>query len=267
MALSRKDVKQWVADDESETQEFKTRTSKGCLAEAVRTICGFSNTRGGRVVFGIDPSGEIVGQDATEKTSRTIAAALSEIEPPVFPQIELIEIGKGKSVVAVTAEKGSRRPYTYKDKAYRRVGSTTVTMDRESYNEMLLEELHSTSRWENQPAVRWGLDDLDRAEISRTVEEGIRRGRIPEPATRDTKDLLRGLGLLASDGKPLRAAVVLFAKSDRILPDFPQCRVRLARFKGVDKGQFIDNRQYEDNAFRLLQISDEFLRQHLPVAG
>lgn len=267
MALGLEDVERWVEEDESETQEFKIRTSKGCLREAAHTACAFYNTRGGRVLFGVDPDGRIVGQDATESTSRGVAAILKEIEPPVFPQIDLVEVGGGKSVIAVTVEKGGRRPYTFKDKAYRRIGSTTVEMDREAYNEMLLEELHSTSRWENQTAAGWSLADLDRAEISRTIEEGIRRGRIPEPPTRNTEDLLRGLGLLDSENKPLRAAVVLFAKPERVLPDFPQCRVRLARFKGIDKTQFIDNRQYEGNAFRLLQISDEFLRQHLPVAG
>src|SRR5436190_883961 len=116
MALGFKDVERWVSEDESETQEFKIRTSKGCLKESAHTTCGFYNTRGGRILFGVDPSGKIVGQDATESTSRAVAALLNEIEPPVFPQIDLIEIGNGKSVVAVTVEKGGRRPYTYKDK-------------------------------------------------------------------------------------------------------------------------------------------------------
>jgi len=266
MPLSRTDIDRFVSDDESEIQEFKTRTSSGCLTTGTETLCAFLNTRGGRLLFGVEPDGTIAGQDVSDKTIREVAGALNGIEPPAFPAIEQVDIGTGKAVILVTTDRGPRRPYSVKGKAFRRVGTTTVEMDRDAYNEMLLEELHSTSRWENQPAAGWKVKDLDQDEVVRTVDEGIRRGRIVDPGTRDTKELLRGLGLL-KDGSLLRAAVVLFARADRILPDFPQCRVRLARFKGIDKTEFIDNRQFEDNAFRLLQISDQFLRQHLPVAG
>lgn len=266
MSLDRQRLEELVSGDESETLEFKKKTSSGCMRGGAETLSGFLNTRGGCVLFGVDPDGTIRGQDVSDKTLREVAGVLDAIEPPVFPSIERVELGDGNAVVAVTVERGPRRPYSFKGKAYRRVGTTTVEMDRDAYNTMLLEELHSTSRWENQPADGWTVEDLDQAEISRTVDEGIRRGRISDPSTRDPKELLRGLGLL-KDEMVLRAAVVLFAQEERILPDFPQCRVRLARFKGIDKTEFIDNRQYEGNAFRLLQISDQFLRQHLPVAG
>lgn len=54
-------LRDWVLQGESETQEFKTRTSSGCLREGTETLCGMLNTRGGRVLYGIDPAGVIVG--------------------------------------------------------------------------------------------------------------------------------------------------------------------------------------------------------------
>ncbi len=266
MALRRADIESWVSTGESETLEFKTSSSSGCRNSGTETLCAFLNTRGGRVLFGVEPDGNIAGQEVSDKTLRDIASTLREIEPPAFPAIESVDIEAENAVVVVTTEKGTHRPYSFKGKAYRRVGTTTVEMDRNAYNEMLIGQLHSTQRWENQPANGWTIGDLDQDELIRTVEDGIRRGRIADPATRDPRELLRGLGLLKGDDV-LRAAVVLFASSDRILPDFPQCRVRLAKFKGVDKAEFIDNRQVEGNAFRLLQITNEFLRQYLPVAG
>jgi ATP-dependent DNA helicase RecG len=131
---------------------------------------------------------------------------------------------------------------------------------------MLLERLHGTSRWENEVADGSSVDDLDISQIEVTIDEGIRRGRIVDPSTRDPLALLRGLGLVKDDGL-LRSSIVLFARPDRVLPDFPQCRVRLAKFKGIDKTEFLDNRQYEGNAFELLRTTNEFMRQHLPVAG
>ena len=266
MAFSVVEIQEWATAGESESSEFKTSSSSGCRTGAAKTLCAFLNNRGGRIVFGIDPSGAILGQEVSDKTLRDIAGTFGEIEPPTFPTLDVVEVDAGKAVVVASTERGHNCPYTFKGKAYRRVGSTTVEMDQTAYNEMLLEQLHGTSRWENQPASGWSLDDLSEREIILTVEESIRRGRMVDPATRDLNELLAGLGLL-KDGEILRAAAVLFARTDRVLPDFPQCRVRLAKFKGIDKSEFIDNRQVEGNAFELLRISNEFLRQHLPVAG
>lgn len=41
----------------------------------------------------------------------------------------------------------------------------------------------------------------------------------------------------------------------------------MARFRGNDPTEFIDNRQESENAFDLLRRAQRFLRDHLPVAG
>lgn len=51
------------------------------------------------------------------------------------------------------------------------------------------------------------------------------------------------------------------------LPQFPQCEIRLARFRGVTKSEFIDNRQFQGHAFALLRQADAFFDMHLPVAS
>jgi ATP-dependent DNA helicase RecG len=48
---------------------------------------------------------------------------------------------------------------------------------------------------------------------------------------------------------------------------FTQQCCGVARFKGLDKTEFLDNRQFYGNAFRLLNRAQEFLRDNLPVAG
>ena len=104
------------------------------------------------------------------------------------------------------------------------------------------------------------------AEIRRTVSEAVRRGRLEEPVGRDPSDLLRGLGLLR-DGVLLRAAVVLFGSTERLEFEMPQCLLRVARFRGLDRMEFLDNRQFNGNAFELLTNAERFLRETLPIAG
>jgi ATP-dependent DNA helicase RecG len=260
-------LERWVANGEGPAQEFKTRTSAGLVRAAGETVSGFLNTGGGRVLFGVTDDGRIVGQEVTDKTLRAISSELQQhLDPPAFPGIEVIRLGGDRAVVVVETDRGTRRPYSFRGKAYTRVGPTTLELSRDQYNELLLEAVHASSRWESQTAHGWVVGDLDEDQIIRAVSDAIRRGRLSDPLTRDPAELLRGLGLIGSEGL-LRAAVVLFARADRVLPDYPQCRVRLARFKGTDKGEFIDNRQYEGNAFELIVAANQFLRQHLPVSG
>ncbi len=254
----------WAAAGESETQEFKRTT--GQRREAARTLCAMLNHRGGRVIFGVEPDGRVVGQQVSDRTVEEIAQEIREIEPPVFPTIERVAAGGGREVLVVAVGPGHSQPYTHRGQAYRRVGTTNQALSREEYNRVLIERLHAESRWEIQPADGWSAADLDEDEIRRTLEEGMRIGRVSEPGTREPEAILRGLGLM-KQGVLLRAAVVLFGRADRFLPDYTQCLLRVARFRGTEKGEFLDNRRFFGNAFELLRQAERFLLEHMPIAG
>lgn len=99
-------LRSWVEQGESETQEFKLST--GQRTEAVRTLCAFLNHRGGRVLFGVDPQGCIVGQNVSDKTLADMAHELRSLDPSALPTIERIALAPGREVLAVTVERGSR---------------------------------------------------------------------------------------------------------------------------------------------------------------
>lgn len=253
-----------VQTGESETLEFKSTT--GTRREAARTICAMLNQDGGQVLFGVTPEGNVVGQQVSERTIEALSNELQRIGPPAFPTVERVPIAEDREVLVVRVSQGTARPYAYRGTTYRRVGNTTVAMSADEYNQMLFERMHSEQRWENQPATGWTVDDLDVGEIRRTVAEAVQRGRLEETLSRDPEDLLRGLGLLR-DGVLFRAAAVLFGKAERIEFDMPQCLLRVARFRGLDKMAFLDNRQFNGNAFTLLASAERFLRDTLPIAG
>jgi len=137
-------------------------------------------------------------------------------------------------------------------------------MPQQRYQQLLLERVHSRYRWENEPATGIGINELDHEEILRTVRLGIETGRLPESTGNNVDDILERLGL-RQEGRILNGAVVLFGT--RFLPYYPQCQLRLARFRGIDKSEFLDQRQLEGHAFHLLDEAMLFLRRHLPVAG
>ena len=230
------------------------------------TVCAFLNQSGGQVLFGVTRTGFVAGQQVSEHTIEELSAKLRDIDPPAFPTVERVRADGDREVVVVSTGQGASRPYTYRGSSYRRVGNTTLAMSADEYNRMLFERMHSEQRWENQPAAGWSVNDLDVAEIRRTVAEAVRRGRLEEPVSGDPSDMLRGLGLLR-DEVLLRAAAVLFGSTERLEFEMPQCLLRVARFRGLDRMEFLDNRQFNGNAFTLLANAERFLRDTLPIAG
>ncbi len=154
------------------------------------------NQRGGYVLFGVSPEGNVIGQQVSERTIEEVSAEIRRIEQPAFPAIERVHVAGDREVMVVNVSRGAARPYSIQGAAYLRVGNTTLAMSTEEYNRTLFERIHSEQCWENQPATGWSIEDLDAAEIRRTVEEAIRRGRLADPGTREPAELLRGLGLL-----------------------------------------------------------------------
>ncbi len=262
--IFKTDIEAWVALGEGEMLECKATT--GERRAATQTICAMLNHRGGRVLFGVDAARKIVGQDVGARTLEEVANELAEIQPPAFPSIDRVHAQGGRDVIVVTTSTGASRPYTYKGRAYQRVGSTTREMSSEQSNRMLVERLHGEQRWESEIAQGWSIADLDEAEIVRTLEESIRRGRAEDPGLRDPLAIVRALGL-ARDASILRAGALLFGRGERLESHFAQCTLRVARFRGSDRTEFLDNRQFHGNAFDLLLRAERFLRESLPVAG
>ena len=259
------EIESLAAAGESETLELKKST--GERRTGMRAVCAMLNHRGGRVLFGVEPDGRVIGQLVGERTIEQLTDELNEIDPPAFPAIDRVTASGGWEVLVVTVSIGQQQPYSHRGQAWRRVGNTNRAMSREEYHRVLLERLHGQFRWENQPVPDWTVDDLDQTEIVRTLDDAIRRGRAAEPGTRDPAELLRGFGLIRA-GRLLRAAVVLFGRSERVGAEYPQCMLRVAKFDGTSRtDEFLDNRQVHGNAFSLLGSAERFFRENLPIAG
>jgi ATP-dependent DNA helicase RecG len=258
-----REIERVVASGESAQVEFTLST--GQRTDGAKAACAMLNGNGGFVLFGVSDDGRIVGQQVSAGTLEDVAREIRRIEPLPLLSPETVHLPDGRAVVLIRVPRGEG-PYTYDGRAYVRVGPTTVQMPPEHYERRLVERMHPSRRWEMQVAEGVDLSDLDEAEIIRTIEEAIRRHRIADPLTRKLEELLLGFGLLR-EGKPVNGAFVLFGRGDRLMSLYPQCTLRMARFRGRDDEEFIDTRQEIGNAFQLFAKAQEFLRDHLPVAG
>ena len=263
--MNYEELRALAKEGENDRVEFKKST--GQRTSAAKTICAMLNGLGGFVLFGVSNSGKIIGQQTSNKTLEDIAAELRRIEPPAFPDIETINVKEGKAVIALRIP-GGGGPYTYDGRPYLRSGPTTSIMPKAEYERRIIERMHATRRWENEPVAEGvTIADLDEEEIRITLENAIQLGRVEPPSRREIRSILQGLELI-HESKLLNAAVALYGKSDHLKVFYPQLEIRLARFRGKNRlSDFTDNRQYWGHAFSLLRRAESFLLDHVPIAG
>jgi ATP-dependent DNA helicase RecG len=265
LTISLKEMSSLVRQGEGETIEFKRSTSE--MKEAMQTLCAFLNGTGGTVLFGVKPDGAVEGQEVSDHTLRDIAQAADRFEPPAHVSIHHVKVNKAARDVIVLVVEGGRemRPFVYEGRAYERVSSTTRRMPQPKYERLLVERGHAKRRWENLPAEGLALKDLDRKEILRTRELAIQQNRISPNTNRDIGEILDRLGLRI-DGVLTQAALMLYGR--RFLPDYPQCLLKMGRFRGTEIiGEIVDNRQEHMNAFAMVREGMAFLERTMPLGA
>lgn len=244
--------------------EFKETT--GQLNRGMETLCGMINGSGGVVVFGVSNKGKIIGQEIGDKTTREIGEAINKFDPAVDIQPIYVPVDNSDKYVILFRTDGleTDKPYMWDGKPYRRHDSVTSVMPREKF--IRLHELqHGLKyKWENEVNHNLTIDDLDERLIHNLIQNAVRRGRLSNDALNDTVPIALSRLNLTKDGAVCNSAAVLFGK---VFSDYPQCRLRLARFKGTSKQYFIDNQQHEGNIFELVDAAMAFFFKHLNLSG
>ncbi|MBS1988849.1 transcriptional regulator, partial [Candidatus Dependentiae bacterium] len=189
---------------------------------------------------------------------------LRKIEPHADVDINYVAVKDNRYVIVISTQRENRAPYLYDNGTFMRNQSTTSKMPQAEYEQLLINR-RSTINWDGLTTNNCTINDLDRKLIQRVIGDAIQAGRVigltPKPAV---EQILRKLNLLVGD-KLTNAAVVLFCKDED--KQFTQSEIKLARFLGTDKSEFLDSKIYRGNVFELYDRAMIFLGNHLPVAA
>ena len=255
--------------NKDETRELELKKTTGELKDGMRSACAFLNTAGGWLVFGIAPATlQIIGQQVTDNTRREIALELGKIEPVVSLEVEYVELEDkpGFYVIVLHLDKSLFReePYVFDGRPYYRVESTTKLMPQEMYQKLLRKKDARRKLWEEELNPEIMLEHLDEDAIWRLVRAGVEAGRIPERMMhKELTDVLKSMHL-SVNGVLKNAASALFVKEEFAPIQF---QLKMARFAGITKREFIDNRLSSGNIFRLYDEGMAFFFKHLNVSG
>ena len=265
--MTIEDIQALIHGDETRTLELKKTT--GELKDGMHSACAFLNTAGGWLFFGIAPTAlKILGQEVTDNTRKGIAREIAKLEPLIDLPVEYIDVPdrQGCQVIAIHLSAPSYWdvPYTYDSKPYMRIESTTVVMPRDIFEDRLMRSKYNRHKWEDQICEGITIADLEEQRIRGGVRLGVERGRMPESSLMESTESLVEKLKLTTDGKLKNAAAVLFLRDTCC---FPQFLLRMARFRGNDKTEFIDNQRAYGNFFTLLDAGMAFFFKHLSISG
>lgn len=227
------DIESLVSDSEGKTLEFKRDLSG--RRNVLRTLCAFSNTAGGALVFGVEDSGSVTGVADALAFEQQVASIVSDgVAPRMVPDIDIVS-WRGMQLVVVTVYPGPGRPYHVVGEgaelgAYVRVGSTNRRADAPLRAE--LARVVRGESYDETPLPELDPDALDAA-----------AARSAFSAHRPLSDAdIISLGLAVHVGRravPTVGGVLLFGAQR--LSTFPDAWVQAGRFRGRSKSTIVDS--------------------------
>lgn len=121
---------------ESRKLELKSTITNTFL----KTVSAFSNYNSGKIIFGIDDNGKVVGLKNIEELCLDLENKINDNISPK-PDFRFIKDSK-KNIITLIVEEGMNKPYLYKGKAYKRNDTATVEVDNIELNRLTLSGLN-----------------------------------------------------------------------------------------------------------------------------
>ena len=193
---------------ESRELELKSTITNTFL----KTVSAFSNYNTGKIIFGVDDTGQIIGLENIEELCLDLENKINDNISPK-PDFRFIKDTK-KNIITLIVEEGLNKPYLYKGKAYKRNDTSTVEVDKVELNRLTL--LGLNQYYEELKARK---QDLEFKVLKKELEEKL--------SLKDfSKDILKTLNLY-DDKNGYNNAAELFADKNN--------------FAGVDIAKFGKN--------------------------
>jgi ATP-dependent DNA helicase RecG len=234
--------------ESSESQYIEHKRSFG--KEAIISLVAFANSEGGRLLVGMDDTGEVCGVSLGQET---VQRYLNEIKvstyPQLIPKIEVLTI-EGKQVLSFEVSEYPIKPIAYKNRYYKRIHNSNHIMSLEEIVDLQQQSLSLS--YDAYPS-RDAISTLD----INLVEEFFKRIQKRALITLQD-DMLTNLTKLklVRDGKATIAAQLLFGD-----PDFT---IRIGRFKS--EATIIDDVIVKSPLFTAVGEALTFVKKHINLS-
>lgn len=225
---------------ESLTVEFKRE-----LTDAIKKeIIAFANTEGGALYVGIEDDGTVCGIDdahfSLEKASNMIHDSILP-DILVHATLSIVKINN-KDVLKIVVSRGSRRPYYLKKKGLKpsgvfiRYGTSVSEASEDNIRQMIMES--DGTSFESMRAMNQALTFNQTTDYFEAHHVSF------------TKENMQSLGLITSD--------IIYTNLGLLLSDQCEHTIKCARYRGEDKLDFQDRKEFSGSVLSQIEKSYEY---------
>lgn len=250
-------------EPESSFLEFKREMPKN--DQIVKTIIGFCNRYGGKIIIGVNDDRTIIGiadndvEEMMESLDRMIYEATS---PPILPLVYTRTMGD-KTVLYIEVSKGMNKPYYRRSEGlengvYIRIGRHTLRANAD-----LSEELKWQSRgitFDTLPVYQASIElDIDTKKVENFFQK--RKGR---PTVKVTTELLEAYEIYIKEhGKvyPTSAGILLFGTNPQQY--FSESMIICTHYAGIDGREALATKDCTGTLFEQYQEATAFMFSRL----
>ncbi len=212
----------------AEDQWFDRKSGRVSARDLANDLIAFANADGGTLVVGLH-AGRVEGIDGAGATKRNALqqAAVDFSVPPVRAASRLVACrradGGDDHLLVFDVEPSAGVHASVRDEVYLRVGDESRRLSYGQRRELEFDK--GQASYEATALTDAGWDEID---------DGLLGAYAEEVKARDGRTLLQARGLVTQRGALTVGAILLFGRSPQAR--FPQAFVRVARYRGSERG-------------------------------
>ncbi len=250
-------------DEESSTVEFKREIPAN--DQIIKTIIGFCNRNGGKLILGVDSNGVITGipeKDIQQLMEYINKGIFDACNPPILPAVYSQRI-ENKNLLIIEVSPGMNKPYFRKSEGlgkgtFVRLGRSTVRATPEMIEEL---KWQSTGRsFDTMPIYYAEKDDLDEKKILQFLNErqGLKKVKTLTTPVLSTYNLLVEEHSLSY---PTIGGILLFGKKPQKF--LPEAMIICSHFSGISGRETIATIDCTGTLFEQFEMAYNFILSRL----
>jgi ATP-dependent DNA helicase RecG len=260
-----------VRDLESDRVERKESLGGQAKDRAGQAVCAFANDlpghgKPGVLMVGVDDEGRPTGLPITDQMLQELAALRSNGNILPLPNLVVEKRSiQGVDVAVVEVMPALDPPVRYYGQVWVRVGPTRAIATRDEERVLAERRRSADLAFDQRPARLASLDDLDLDLFRNVYLPAAVAPDILGQNRRTTEEQLSALHLLAPDGAPNHAALLLLGRDPRRW--LPGAYVQFARFDGDElTSPIMDQKELDGSLPVLLSRAEDLAKLNIRIA-
>ncbi len=237
--MNQKELEQLISQGEGYHLEFKESLS----ASISKEIGAFANSNGGKILLGVNDDGDIKGINITNGLKSQIVDIVRKLDPSL-----IVDLERANDVLIINVPEGADKPYRCSYGFYIRQDANSQKLTRNEIYDFF-KDLGKLPFDDNPTKIK----DFDK----QLVKQYFGRVGIKAPANGNT---LHNLGVIDENGYLNSSGVLFFTNNPKKV--FINAYITCARYKGTEKVNVIDRKDFEGDLVSQVERAMEFVSRN-----